>query len=180
MSRVPYTIEQLKKLGLVEKNGVYVPVKSLVVKKVDKIIIDLNPTMVKDFKSIAISEPKGKMKAAIKTEIDGITFASRLEGYMYTLLRGSGLKFEMQKEYVLQIGFKYNSDTVRPIKIIVDFQIPSKNILIDTKGFQFRDGTIKYKMLKWYFYKLNHYPTIEMPKDKKECDTLLNRLLYDN
>lgn len=37
MSRVPYTIEQLKKLGLVEKDGVYVPVKSLVVKKVEKI-----------------------------------------------------------------------------------------------------------------------------------------------
>jgi Holliday junction resolvase RusA-like endonuclease len=37
MSRVQYSVEQLKKLGLVEKDGVYVPVKSLVAKKVEKI-----------------------------------------------------------------------------------------------------------------------------------------------
>jgi Holliday junction resolvase RusA-like endonuclease len=37
MSRVPYTIEQLKKMGLVEKDGQYVQVKSLVAKKVEKL-----------------------------------------------------------------------------------------------------------------------------------------------
>jgi Protein of unknown function (DUF1064) len=222
-----WTPEQLRQKGLVEHNGSYVPVKSLVQKgKVEKlpsfeimipkgkgdaepphmgihgmeleprykfcenggapIPIHLPPDYVpikniqtiKSDGTVELVVPKGKMKAAIKTEVDGIRFDSRLEAYMYTLLRGSGLTFEMQKEYVLQLGFKYNGEAVRPIKIVVDFYLISRNILIDTKGFQFRDGTIKYKMLKWLHRLSENPPTIIMPKDKKECDILLNKLLY--
>lgn len=181
-----WTPEQLRQKGLVEKDGIYVPVKTLIAKgKVEKIQMPPDYVPFKNvhaIKSDGTTErviPKGKMKAAIKTEVDGIKFDSRLEAYMYTLLRGSGLTFEMQKQYLLQQGFKYNGVSVRPIKIVVDFFVVSKNLLIDTKGFQFRDGTIKYKMLKWYFYQLtDHPPTIEMPKDKKECNVLLNKILY--
>lgn len=161
--------EDLKKKGLVENNGVYVPVKSLVATgKVEKI----EPGV--------LIQKGGKMKAAIKTEIDGIVFDSRLEGHMYTLLRGSGLSFDRQVEYLLQPDFKYNGETIRSIKIVVDFYINGRHIIIDTKGFMFRDGSIKYKMLKWFFLQRGEVcPTIEMPKDKKECQLLLNRLLYD-
>lgn len=190
---IHWSADDLKKKGLIQVDGVYVPARGQVSKRVEKL-----PSLIeragiyqqqiegynRKIKSeIAKTPPKnvgGKMKAAIKTEVDGIQFDSRLEAYLYTLLRGSGLVFEMQKEYLLQQGFKYNGDAVRPVKIVVDFFIQSKNILIDSKGFQFRDGVIKYKMLKWYFYQLTDYPpAIEMPKNKQECDILLNKLLYE-
>jgi hypothetical protein len=180
-----WTSDDFKKAGLIETPNGFVKADSFNLKPIGKIALPPDYLPVKDvhvIKADGTTErviAKGKMKAAIKTEVDGIKFASKLEAHMYTLLRGSGLSFEMQKEYLLQQEFKYNGETVRPIKIVVDFYVISKNILIDTKGFQFRDGTIKYKMLKWYFYQLTDYPpTILMPKDKKECQLLLNRLLY--
>lgn len=47
-----------------------------------------------------------------KTEIDGIKFDSRLEGFMYTQLRDAGIRFELQKKYELQSKFKYNSESI--------------------------------------------------------------------
>lgn len=126
-------------------------------------------------------KPNQKVRNATKTIIDGITFDSILESYMYTLLRGSGLTFERQKVYVLQEKFRYGKVAIRAIKVVVDFHLPEKNTIIDSKGWANDESPIKYKMLKWHFYQLDpdSLPRIEMPKDKKECDLLLNRLLYE-
>ena len=56
MSRVPYTAEQLKKLGLVEKDGVYVTVSSLVAKKVDKL-----PSLIEQAKPYVDSITKSQL-----------------------------------------------------------------------------------------------------------------------
>ncbi|RHV92597.1 DUF1064 domain-containing protein [Odoribacter sp. OF09-27XD] len=55
---------------------------------------------------------KAKYKSK-KTEIDGIEFDSKLEGFMYTQLRDTGIRFELQKKYELQEKFKYNSESIR-------------------------------------------------------------------
>lgn len=208
MSRVPYTIEQLKKLGLVEKDGVYVPVKSLVVKNPKKIEPNPQKTVDGDYeeklvKSIgmglygadlipamdlnklhnALNPEKSankKVLNATKTEVDGIIFDSKLEAYMYTLLRGAGMTFEMQKEFVLQKAFRYNGEAVRAIKSYVDFYLPNRNVLIDCKGYANDVAPMKFKMLKSYLKHIeDRQPTIEMPKNKQECDLLLNRLMYN-
>lgn len=120
-----------------------------------------------------------KVKNATKIIVDGVKFDSQLEYYMYRLLRGAGIDFELKKIYILQVKFKYNGEAIRAIKIIVDFYLNPFNMVIDTKGFSTDVSKLKYKMLKASFIKWNDCPKIEMPSTEKECDLLLNRLLFD-
>lgn len=60
MSKQNSELSDWAKKGYAEVDGKLVPVKSLVAKKVDKIVIDLNPTMVKDFKGITIVDGNKK------------------------------------------------------------------------------------------------------------------------
>lgn len=197
MSRVQYTIDQLKKLGLVEHNGVYVPVNSLVAKsKVEKLPSYLersdgaiyNPNSRinrQDYSSIQVTQPKAnaKVKNATKSIVDGIKFDSKLEKYLYDLLKGAQIDFEFQKVYILQDKFRYGSEAVRAITLTVDFLIPSKNMICDTKGWSNDVSPLKYKMLKnllWAEKNGLNLPRIEMPRNKSECDLLLNKILYDH
>jgi len=159
-----WTAEDLKKKGLVQKDGgSFVPVKTLVQKG-----------------SVKKIEPNAKIMNATKIEAYGILFDSKLEQYMYALLHNSGIKFEHQKEYILQKPFKYNGASIRAIKIIIDFYLPVSNILIDTKGWQTYDGKIKHKMLKSHLKHIEDcQPIIELPSNKGECNALVNRILYE-
>lgn len=185
MSRVPYTIEQLKKLGLVENNGVYVTVKSLVAKgKISK--IDLTSHSIAPYKreDEVWIKPKvnQKVRNATKIEENGLKFDSRLEKYLYDLLKGAQIDFEFQKVYILQEKFRYGLEAVRAITLTVDFFIPSKNMICDTKGWSNDVSPLKYKMLKnllWAECNGLNLPKIEMPRNKSECDLLLNKILYD-
>lgn len=195
MSRVPYTVEQLKKLGLVEKDGVYVPVKSLVAKKVEKISIlettegaTYNPNSFINGHAESpfaylhekeIVKTNKKVRNATKSEVNGVKFDSNLEKYMYGLLQGAGIDFEFQKVYVLQEKFSYRIEAVRAVTLTVDFYLPTKNMIIDTKGYANDVAPLKYKLLKWHLYLKFQTPVIELPSTKKECDLLLSRLLYD-
>lgn len=121
-----------------------------------------------------------KVKNATKVVQNGISFDSRLEAYLHGLLTSAGIYFEFQKKFELQAKFTYREKTIRPIAIIFDFYLTERNILIDTKGWQTYDGKIKHKMLKSVLKHLHDMqPEIIMPKNKKECDLLLNKLLYE-
>lgn len=106
---------------------------------------------------------------ATKIEQDGIKFDSRLELYLYNLLKEEDIEFEFQKEYVLQEGFKYCSESILPIKIRVDFVLPKYKFILDSKGFQMSDGKLKYKMLKFMLFCLDTEYRIEMPSSQKRC-----------
>jgi len=192
MSRVQYTIEQLKKLGLVQvNNGPYQSIEKLVDKKPKKL-----PLLNKAFLQ-AVPDNKvignAKVKNATKVEADGLKFDSRLEYYMYGLLKGAGIEFQFQKVYLLQEKFIYSSRTIRAITLTVDFWLLKFNMIIDTKGLQTQQGALRWKMLKKHLVDLEiervintcdsldnfNVPRIEMPKNKRECELLLNRLLFD-
>jgi hypothetical protein len=131
-----------------------------------------------------LPKPNKKIKGARKSEQDGIKFDSQLEKYMYNLLKASGIEFEFQKVFVLQPGFRYRGEAIRPIKSIVDFWLPAFNVIIDTKGFSTKDSLIKFKLLKRYLWEngpvdpTDCFPEIIMPKNKKECELTLNKILY--
>lgn len=124
-------------------------------------------------------KPNAKIKNATKSVVDGIAFDSNLEKHMYDLLKGAGVAFEFQKVFVLQDKFKYGTENVRAITKIVDFYLSTRNMVIDTKGYNNDVSPLKHKMLKWAL-KTNYgiEPKIEMPSTKKECELLLNRLLF--
>lgn len=196
MARGPrFTEEQLKQLGRVQnEKGDYVPVSSLVAKgKVEKLLplidrmavaqlqIDYANRKIRNAVNNLPPNPNAKIKGAVKVEVDGVKFDSKLEAYMHKLLTGAGIRFVLQKKYVLQDKFRYNGEAIREIGIVVDFELIDHNIIIDTKGFQLRDGMIKYKLLKWHLANMpGEHPKIEMPSTKEECDLLLNRILFDN
>src|ERR1700760_2313070 len=201
MSKARWSQEDFKKAGLINVNGVYKTAKSQVAKKVGK--IKLPPDYV-SFKNVGIVysdgrtdpviKPNAKIKNATKSiNSDGVKFDSQLERYMYERLKAAGIDFEFQVGYVLQEKFRYGTEAVRGITLTVDFRLPGHNMLIDTKGFKTQQGTMRWKMLKHLLRnKLaeeqmlqfepidsSKLPSIEQPKNKKECDLLINRLLFD-
>ena len=113
-----------------------------------------------------------KIKNARKVERDGIRFDSRLELFMYDLLKEAGIRFERQKRYTLQPGFRYNGVAIRPITYTVDFWLPDHNL----KGYHTQQGDMRIKMLKWRFSTAGESPRIETPKNQTECRTLLEEL----
>lgn len=180
MSKARWSPKDFKDNGLIEVNGLWVKASTQVAKgKVDKLPLMNNNVNL----STSIEEPKAnrKIKNATKSVIDGVKFDSRLEEHLYMLLKGAGIEFDFQKVYWLMENFKYCGETVRGIKIIMDFWLPTRNILIDSKGWQTYDGKLKHKMLKQYLKTVeNNEPEILMPSTKKECDLIINRLLYQS
>ncbi len=187
-----WSSDDFKKANLIQgADGTFTKANHLVAKSINKIDPEdlfkglsnpaKKPLKKKEGIPMFNTEPKGnaKIKNATKTVIDGISFDSRLEAHLYGLLKGAGIAFEFQKVYWLMENFKYRGETIRGIKIIMDFWLPTRNILIDSKGWQTYDGKLKHKMLKQHLKTVeNNEPEILMPSTKKECDLLLNKLLY--
>lgn len=128
----------------------------------------------------ARQQPKGnqKIKNATKVEVDGEKFASKLELYCYNMLKAVGINFLFQPVIVLQEKFRYNDTAIREIKIIPDFELPEHDLIIDTKGFATSESKLKYKMLKHKLHLEGKSTVIELPKNRKEVDALVNKLIY--
>ena len=98
-----------------------------------------------------------------KTEIDGITFDSKVEAECYChlkLLQKSKLilGFERQKRMLLQEGYTRPSTgtKVRPIFYVVDFIVYENNgekIYVDVKGMKTDVFRLKQKMFEYKFKK---------------------------
>lgn len=105
--------------------------------------------------------PKKNKLNATKVEIDGITFDSKFEGETYEALRNlekAGIisELKLQHSVILIPSFTYGRSTIRPTKMIVDFNfllhLPSGNkipIDFETKGYQTDVYRIKVKLLKF-------------------------------
>lgn len=126
-------------------------------------------------------ESKGnrKVKNATRNERDGVVFASRLERFMYDLLKMHGIGFEFQKRYVLQEGFRYNGEAVRPVTYTTDFWLPDHNMVIDTKGHKTQQGVLRIKMLKRRFADAGITTRIELPRNADECNALVGRIINE-
>lgn len=120
---------------------------------------------------------ENKIRGAQKTEIDGVKFASKLELYLYNLLKIAKIRFDFQVVYELQPEFRFHGAKVQSIKVVPDFYLPDHDIIIDTKGFQLADNKIKFKMLKNKLVSDGKSTTIELPRTKEECEALVNKLL---
>jgi hypothetical protein len=118
-----------------------------------------------------------KIAGAVKSEVNGVKFASKLELYLFNLLKSTRIDFEFQVVFVLQEGFKFHGSTIRPMKIIVDFYLPKFDLLVDSKGWQLADSKLKYKLLKRKLLDEGKATKIEMPRTQEECEALVNRLL---
>lgn len=121
-----------------------------------------------------------KVINALKCERDGVKFASRLERDMYGLLEMLHIPFEFQKKYIVQEGFRYNDDAVRPITFTVDFYLPEHDKIIDTKGVHTQQGDMRIKMLKKRFADAGIYTEILLPATLAECQRIVYGLIGIN
>ncbi len=118
-----------------------------------------------------------KVLNATKIEHNGITFDSKVEKYMFDLLRLAKIPFEFQKKYFLQENFRYNGKAIRPITYTPDFYLPLQNCIIDTKGVKTQQGTLRLKMLMRRLKESNEAPEIFIPQNPAECDKLIGELI---
>lgn len=126
------------------------------------------------------AEKANKIRGAAKQEVDGQKFDSKLELYFFNLLKALKIPFKFQVTYELQGGFKFHGTTIRPIKMIVDFYLPDHDLIVDTKGFQLADNKIKFKLLKHWLLSNGLATRIELPRNKEECDKLINEINETN
>jgi hypothetical protein len=137
-------------------------------KKIVKIVVD--PVEVKPV-TFNSNKMNKRVKNATKVYVEDIKFDSKLEAYMYSLLKSKGVKMELQHVIVLQPSFKREGKTIRAIKWVADFYLPDHNLIIDTKGWGTEIFKMKLKIFK-YLQFTGKYPEIkklEFPSNKKTC-----------
>lgn len=107
---------------------------------------------------------------ARKKVVDGITFDSSLEAYMYKRLKEEGIPFKHQFVIELVPSFRIHGELERSIKIVVDFLV-NGDCIIDTKGNFTEKSKIKWKMLK---YKLGEDYEYHLPSNQEKCENVIS------
>jgi hypothetical protein len=118
--------------------------------------------------------PKRHKYNAKKTSVNGITFDSTLESKIYLLLLANGFTPSLQNEFILQEGFRFDGEMIRPIAYRADFVINHDNkvYVVDAKGMILSDAKLKAKMML-----ARGYPVIYLTSLKKAqqfCELVLS------
>ena len=129
-----------------------------------------------------------------KVTIDGITFASGLEKYMYLALKKAKIKARYEgKTYVLQDSFVFNNKSyekqsnrkgefknrgekkILNIKYTPDFV--STSFIIECKGRANDSFPIRWKMFKNYVKEHLKHVILYKPQNQKDCDEVIKLIL---
>ena len=129
------------------------------------------------------------MKNTKKITADGITFASKLERYMYMALKEADLfekyegeTFELQQAFQIpnlvyermangKGDFKLRSGSIRNIKYTPDFT--GIDYIIETKGHANMAFPLRYKMFKKWLFDNQDTRTLYKPQNHKQCDSVI-------
>lgn len=139
------------------------------------------------------SNKSGPVKSK-KTEMDGITFASGLEKYMYKALKEAGIYTEYEKHsYELLPSFSFNNDCIERqsngkgdfinrgnkkvlnLKYTPDFV--GHEFIIETKGRANDSFPLRWKMFKYYMVVNGDKRTLYKPQSQRECDETIQLIL---
>ena len=129
-----------------------------------------------------------------KVTVDGITFASGLEKYMYLALKEAKIEARYEGEtYVLQDSFVFKNKSyekqsngkgefknrgekkILNIKYTPDFVSPS--FIIECKGRANESFPIRWKMFKNYVKEHLKHVILYKPQNQKDCDEVIKLIL---
>jgi hypothetical protein len=147
---------------------------------------------------------KGKDRRLIKSKetlIDGIKFKSRLEGYMYSLLKSNNIKFSYeQTSFQLSPSFVFNNDyfarlssgkgdfinrghkKINNMSYKPDFVIKHNGYyaIVETKGLPTEPFNMRMKLFKSTLNQSNIKCDIFVPQTQSEClktmEIILNKI----
>jgi len=131
-----------------------------------------------------------------KITIDGIQFASQLEGYMYTLLRDVGIPADYEgKSYVTFDEFNLEIECferatkrskamidrrkVSCVRYTPDFIGQDEEWIIEVKGRANESFPIRWKLFKKMIASWDEPPMVFKPTNKKDCEQVI-KILLDN
>lgn len=116
-----------------------------------------------------------KVRNATKQEIDGITFRSKLEAYMYQKLKEADIKVDYElHRYTLLPAFIYNNSKIRAITYLPDFV--GKDFIIECKGYPNDAWANREKLFKYYLSLNEPNTKFYIVHNKKDVDNLINIL----
>jgi len=129
-----------------------------------------------------------------KITVDGITFASGLEKYMYQALKKAKIKAKYEGQtYELISGFYFDNDSyercsngkgdyknrgnkkILGMKYTPDFI--GKDFIIETKGRANESFPLRWKLFKKYVIKKLPHVTLYKPQNQKQCDETIELIL---
>ena len=139
-----------------------------------------------------IKRKRGPVRSK-KVTVDGITFASGLEKYMYLALKKAKIKAKYEGEtYILQDSFVFNNKSyekqsngkgefknrgekkILNIKYTPDFV--SASFIIECKGRANESFPLRWKMFKKYVSKHLPHVIIYKPQNQKQCDETIKHI----
>jgi hypothetical protein len=111
-------------------------------------------------KKIGFKKKGKKNVSSIKSELDGIKFASNLERFCYIKLKEAGLHNNLKYEgtaFNIIDKFEFKDKKYQGIKITPDFVDEENKVIIECKGFMGQNQLfpMRWKLMKRYF-KLNN------------------------
>ena len=128
-----------------------------------------------------------------KVTVDGITFASGLEKYMYQALKKAKIKAKYEgATYEVFSGFEFPNVSIErcanskgeyknrgekkilPIRYTPDFI--SKDFIIECKGRANESFPLRWKMFKKYVSEKLPHVIIYKPQNQKECDETIKHI----
>lgn len=117
-----------------------------------------------------------KVRNATITIVDGVKFRSKLEAYMYGLLKRHGIKHEYEVEkFPLIPAFKFRNEKVLGAKYTPDFT--GSDFIIECKGRPNDAWPIRLKLFKLYCATNNEQRPYYIPRNQKECDAVVAQIL---
>ena len=127
-----------------------------------------------------------------KVVLDGITFASGLERYMYQALKKAKIKARYECEtFTLIDGFEFEVDSyerqsngkgefkdrgnkkILPIKYTPDFISWKNEFIIECKGRANESFPMRWKLFKRFINRCYPHVTLYKPQNQKECDQVI-------
>lgn len=116
---------------------------------------------------------------ATKIVYNGVEYDSKREAKFAKELDAAGLQYESQVQVELMEGFRLESESIRPITIIVDFLVCG-DWFVDIKGIELQPFPIKWKMLKNKFRDSKKYVTIHKDSEISDFIILAKRTGWKN
>ena len=105
-----------------------------------------------------------------KVMLDGITFASGLEKYMYLALKKAKIKAKYEGEtFTLIDGFEVDTNLNGEERALV----VNDKFIIECKGRANESFPMRWKLFKRMINKQRPYVTLYKPQNQKECDQVI-------